>query len=112
MNYTVLDVWTVILVVGVLTFGIRFSFVALFGRVDTVPPRVEAALRYVPAAVLAALVVPSLLVIRPSLGATLVNAELLAGAAAVVAAWRTENIFVTIAVGMVALHALRFVGLG
>lgn len=112
MSYSALEIWTVVFVVGIATFAIRFSFVALFGRVETVPPRVETALRYVPSAVLAALVVPSLLVVRPTLGATLVNAELLAGTVAVVAAWHTEDIFATIVVGMVTLHALRFVGVG
>ncbi|MFB6157553.1 MAG: AzlD domain-containing protein [Haloferacaceae archaeon] len=97
-------VWAVVLAVGALTFAIRHSFVYLFGRVETVPPRVAAALRYVPPAVLAALVFPALVG-----EASLVTDRTLAGAAAAVAAWYTGDTLATIAVGMGALWLLRFV---
>ncbi|MFB6108510.1 MAG: AzlD domain-containing protein [Haloplanus sp.] len=107
-TYGPLAVWSVVVVVGVLTFGFRFSFVYLFGHVDSVPPNVRTALRFVPSAVLAALVVPALVHPGPTLGATLGDDRLLAGAVAAVAAWRTENVFVTLVVGMAAFWALRF----
>ncbi len=101
-------VWAVILVIGVLTFAIRFSFIYLFGRLDGVPPWLTRSLRYVPPAVFAALVLPSLVTVRPSVSATLFDDRLLAGAFAAAVAWRTESVFATIAAGMGALWVLRF----
>lgn len=103
------QVWLVILVAGLGTYLIRASFLFLFEQVGGVPPRLERALRYVPAAVLAALVVPALLATDGSL-TVLGNDRLLAGALAALVAWRTENIFATIVVGMVALVVLGQVG--
>lgn len=100
--------WGVVLAIGALTFAIRFSFLFLFGRVETVPPRLGRALRFVPPAVLAALVVPSLLTLEGSAAATLADGRLLAGGVAAVVAWRTEDVLATVAGGMVALWAIRF----
>ena len=102
-------VWGVVAVVGVLTFAIRVSFIYLFGRVDAVPPWLTRTFRYVPPAVLAALVLPSLVTVRPSATATLSSERLVAGLVAAAVAWRTESILATIAVGMVVLWTLRFV---
>ena len=44
---------------GLLTYGIRLSFIALMGRI-TVPDWFQRALRFVPAAVLSAIIVPGL----------------------------------------------------
>lgn len=97
-------VWAVIVAIGVVTFCLRYSFVYLFGRVDAVPPRFRAALRYVPPAVLAALVAPALLG-PAATGAPgpLVTARTVAAAAAAVAAWYTGSTLATIVVGMVVL---------
>jgi len=75
-----------------------------------VPTRIKRPLRYVPPAVLAALVFPDLVTIRPSVAATLVDERLIAGVVAAGAvAWRTENVMATIASGMVTLWLFRFV---
>jgi branched-subunit amino acid transport protein len=108
-TYGPVALWGVILAIGVVTYAIRLSFIALFGRVDDIPPLVEQALTYVPAAVLAALVVPALVTVQPTLAGTLGQDRLLAGLVAAGVAWRTENVFATIAVGMGALWFLRFV---
>lgn len=99
-------VWTAVVAIGAVTYAVRLSFFALFGYLDDVPPRLKRALRFVPAAVLSALVVPALVTFEGSAAATLSNPRLLAGVAAGVVAWRTEDIFATIAVGMVALWTL------
>jgi branched-subunit amino acid transport protein len=99
--------WGVILLVGVLTFGIRVSFIALFGYVDELPAGLEDALRYVPAAVLAALVFPALVTFDPETGALAAD-RLAAGVLAGAVAWRTENVLATMGVGMGALWAVRF----
>ena len=101
-------VWAAIAVIGVCTYAIRFSFIYLFGRIDAVPPRLRRVLRYVPAAVLAALVVPSVVTIEPTVGGTLLDDRVLAGAVAAAVAWRTENVLYTIVVGMGTLWAIRF----
>jgi branched-subunit amino acid transport protein len=100
-------VWLAIVVAGIGTFLIRFSFIFLFEYLSEVPDGVERALRFVPAAVLAALVVPALVLVEGVPSISLGNERLLAGIVAVVVAWRTESIFATIAVGMVALLALQ-----
>jgi branched-subunit amino acid transport protein len=66
-------------------------------------------LRYVPAAVLAALVVPAVVSLEPTVVRTLTADRLLAGAVAAGVAWYTEDVTSTIVVGLVALWVLRFV---
>ncbi|WP_299265567.1 AzlD domain-containing protein [Halorientalis sp.] len=98
-------VWGVILVIGVLTYAIRLSFIGLFGYLDEIPPRLERPLRYVPAAVLAALVLPAFVTLNAG---GLAVEKLVAGGLAAVVAWRTENVFATMAVGMGTLWVARF----
>lgn len=100
-TYGPLAIWAVVVAVGLLTFAIRYSFIYLLGRVDGVPPRIERGLRYVPAAVLAALVAPAFVDPGPMAAATLLDPRLLAGVVAAGVAWTTENMFATLAVGMV-----------
>lgn len=99
-------VWAVILAIGVGTFAFRFSFIGLSERIGEVPPPAERALEFVPAAVLAALVLPALVVVD---GAVTVggNDRLLAGSFAAVVAWRTEDILATIVAGVGALLVLQ-----
>lgn len=95
--------WAIVLVAGVGTYAFRLSFVMLFGRLEDVPNWLAFLLRFVPAAVLAALVAPA--VLAPT-GDPLAGApppRLVAGGVAVLVAWRTENLFATIALGMVTL---------
>ncbi|MWV63849.1 AzlD domain-containing protein [Halorubrum sp. JWXQ-INN 858] len=104
-----LRIWVAVALIGLATYGFRVSFIHLFGRIDEVPPRVSRPLRYVPPAVLAALVVPDLVTIRPTALATLADERLIAGVVAGVVAWRTEDVFATIGVGMATLWLFRFV---
>jgi branched-subunit amino acid transport protein len=110
-DYGPVVVWGILALVGVATFALRLSFVYLFGRLDGVPPRLRAGLRYVPPAVFAAIVLPRVVTVGPTATGTLLDARLLAAAAAVVVAWRTDDIAATIVGGMVALWLLRFLGL-
>ena len=106
-SYTDPTIWGVIVVIGVLTYAIRLSFIALFGRLDEIPPGLERALRYVPAAVLAALVLPAFVTVQPGSGGLALD-KLLAGGVAGAVAWRTENVFATMAAGMGTLWFVRF----
>jgi branched-subunit amino acid transport protein len=106
-SYSTPAILGVILVVGLITFAIRFSFIALFGRLEEIPPGLQRALRYVPAAVLAALVVPAV-VVFPADGGLAVD-KLVAGTVAAGVAWRTDDILATIVVGMGTLWVVRLV---
>lgn len=102
-------VWTVIIAAAVGTYLLRLSFVeALADR--EIPPRIETALRFVPPAVLAALVLPKLLLVDSSLAVELGNDRLIAGFVAAIAAFYTEDMFATVAVGMGALWTLMWLG--
>ncbi len=98
--------WATLAAIGLVTFAWRLSFVALWQRL-AIPEVVERALRYVPAAVLAAIVTPELVAPENSLALSLGNERLLAGIVAGVVAWRTQNMVATIGVGMVALWILQ-----
>lgn len=101
-------VWTAIGAIGVISFGIRFSFIYLLGRVDEVPPQVERALAFVPAAVLAALSVPAFVVLEPTPGATVTHPRLVAGVVGGIVAWKTDDLTATIVAGMATLWTLQF----
>ena len=92
-------VWAVILAMGVGTFALRYSFMGLSGYVEDIPPGLERALAFVPAAVIAAILFPALVVVDGSLTVA-GNDRLLAGASAAVVAWRTEDILATIVAGV------------
>lgn len=104
-----MNIWLVVVGVALGTYVLRVSFITLFGRLDEVPPRVKRALALVPPAVLAALVTPELFVVDGSFSASLANDRVLAGVVGAVVAWYTEDILVTVVVGMGALYALALV---
>ena len=103
-----MNAWLIILGMGVVTYLIRLSLIALFGRLE-MAPIIERALRYVPPAVLSAIIFPELLRPAGALDLSLGNVRLLAGILAILVAWRTRNVLLTIAVGMAALWVLRAV---
>ncbi len=98
--------WITMVVAGLLTYAIRLSFILLFGHMK-IPLTVRRALRYVPPAVITAIVFPELLLPAGHLSLSVGNSRLLAGLVAVLVAWRTKNAFLTILVGMVALLILQ-----
>jgi branched-subunit amino acid transport protein len=99
-------IWLTFLIAGLLTFGIRLSFIALLGRWNP-PLALQRALRFVPPAVLTAIIFPELLYRGDSLFVSPANTRLLAGLLAALVAWRTKNVLLTIVVGMVALLVLQ-----
>lgn len=107
-SYSEPIIWALICVIGVLTFLIRLSFIGLFGYFDELPTWLERALRFVPAAVLAALVLPAFIVPESGTGG-IAREKLAAGLLAAGVAWQTENVFLTIGTGMAALWLIRFV---
>jgi branched-subunit amino acid transport protein len=92
--------------VGLFSFATRLSFILLFGRLS-VPPTLQRALRFVPPAALTAIILPELLIPQGQLDISLNNVRLIAGINAIVIAWRTKNIFLTILVGMATLLLMQ-----
>ena len=103
-----MSIWLVFLLGGLLTFGMRFIFIYLLGRFE-VPERMRRALRFVPVAVLSAIVFPELLIRSGQLDISLTNFRLLAGVVAVLVAWRKKNTLLTIVGGMAALLLLELI---
>lgn len=101
-----MNIWWVLILGGLITFGMRLSFIYLLGRV-AVPERVQRALRFVPAAVLSALVAPELLMPAGHLDIGFGNHRWLAGLIAILVAWRSRDTLVTILAGMLALLLLE-----
>ena len=73
-----MNLWVMFLLVGLLTYALRLSFVFLQGRVE-MPSWFPRALRFVPIAVLSALIAPELFHPGGVLDVSLGNARLLAG---------------------------------
>jgi branched-subunit amino acid transport protein len=101
-----IDVWPAIVIIGVCTYAIRFSFILLLGE-RKIPPLAERSLRLVPPAVLTAIIFPEVLRPNGALDLHPANPRIIAGLLAALIAWRTKNIFLTIGVGMAALLAAQ-----
>jgi branched-subunit amino acid transport protein len=98
--------WGTILIVGLLTLGIRLSFIVFMGKMR-VSPIAQQALRFVPVAVLSALIAPALFFPGGSLNVSVSNIRLIAGILAILVAWRTKNVLLTIFTGMACLLILQ-----
>lgn len=104
MNDT--DTWLTIFWLTVSTILTRSSFF-LLGNAVKFPPAVQHALRYAPAAALAAIVVPDLLLSGGAVTVSLANPKLLAGVGAAVFFVATGRLLGTIVVGMGLLTVIR-----
>src|SRR5512147_2469387 len=100
-----MNIWLVMFFGGVITFGMRFSLIYLFGKLH-IPETMRKALHYVPPAVLSAIIFPELFLHDGRMNLALDNYRLLAGLVAVAVAWFSKNTLVTIIAGMIALFLL------
>ena len=100
------SLWLLFAAIGLGTFLLRFLFIYLFGKI-AMPNWLSRALRFVPAAALAALVFPALTHPSGQLDHSLHNLRLLAGLGGAIVAWKTRNVLLTILVGMVLLWILE-----
>jgi branched-subunit amino acid transport protein len=91
-------IWAVIFALGVGTFLIRFSFLSLIGD-RALPPLVARLLRYVPVAVLPALVTPLVFAPQATGGAFDPARAIAAAAALAFGAWR-RSVMGAIVAGM------------
>ena len=103
-----LTAWLLVAGLAATSFRPRGAFILFFSDLE-LPAAAQRGLRFVPAAVFAALVIPELAFAGNTLRIGLDNPKLVAGLVAGVVAWRTRNTLATIATGMLALHlAERF----
>lgn len=105
-----LHVWLAILGLTAITVLSR-SLLLLAGARITIPPRVQHALRYAPAAALVALIVPELFAVDGVLSAAALdparNPKLLAGVATGIVFFYSRHMVLTIAAGMTIYTLLR-----
>ena len=101
-----MSIWLTIIIAGLLTYATRLSFIYLQGKVS-IPDTLKRALRFVPPAVFTAIFLPELLVTEGMLNVSLGNGRLIAGLLAIIVAWRTKNVILTIVVGMLTLWVLQ-----
>lgn len=87
---------------GLITFSQRLSFIALADKL-TLPPLLRRGLKYVPTAVLTAIFAPDMFMPSGRFDLTLSNAHLIAGLAAILTAWLTKNVLLTMLIGMAVL---------
>jgi branched-subunit amino acid transport protein len=102
-----MNIWVVMVGLGLLTYLTRLSFIALHNRWK--PPELfRRALHFVPVAVLTAIIVPELIMHSGRLELSPLNPRLIAGLVAIFVAWRWKNTVLTILTGMVAFWAAQF----
>jgi branched-subunit amino acid transport protein len=100
------EIWITIALLTVATVLTRSSFF-LLGNSVKLPAKVQHALRYAPAAAMAAIVVPDLLMNGGTLSVTWTNPKLIAGIGAAVFFVATQRMLGTIVVGMALFTVLR-----
>jgi branched-subunit amino acid transport protein len=101
-----MNIWVVMIFLGLLTFATRLSFIALLERIK-LPVTFQRALRFVPIAVLSAIIAPELGYYNNALALSPTNPRLLAGLVATLVAWRTKSVIWTILAGMAVFWLLR-----
>ena len=106
MNQT--NLWLYVALLGILTFGIRWSFLAGSGG-GQVHPALQSMMQFIPAAVFASLSIPPLVFVKS--GAYLFHdpERLVAGLVGLIVAYRSRNVLVTISAGMGTLWMMRLV---
>ena len=104
-----LTLWLTILVIGLVTFLYRFAFIFFLDYLR-LPPWLARPLRFVPVAALTAIIVPELFVRNNVIALHWQNERLLAGLLAMLIAWWTHNVVLTIVLGMGIFLGWRWIG--
>ena len=104
-----MDERTIWITIGLLTLATILTRSSLFllGHAVKLPPKMVHALRYAPAAALAAIIAPDLLVQDGVLNLSLINPKLLGAIAAAVFFLATRHLLGTLVVGMLVFSLLR-----
>ncbi len=91
--------WLMIFGMALVTFSVRYPVLAIVGKM-TLPPAMLRALKYVPAVVLTAIIVPEVFIRENRLDLAPSNAHLIGAIVATLIAWRSNNLLWTIVGGM------------
>lgn len=100
------EIWVTIILLTLATIITRCAFF-VFGHNVKLPEKVQRALRYAPAAAMAAIVAPDLVLAQGEFVMDWANPKLLAAIAATVFFLKTRHMLGTLAVGMVVFTVLR-----
>lgn len=101
-----MSTWILMIALGLITFATRLSFIALLERVN-LPQNFQRALRFVPIAVLSAIIAPELGYINNALAISPTNPRILAGLVATLVAYETKSVIWTITAGMALFWLFR-----
>lgn len=101
-----MKIWLILILGGAATYLTRLSVILLFTRWQ-VPTWLGRALRLVPAAVFSAIIAQEVFLQNGWINLSFHNERILAALAATLIAWRTKNVLLTLAVGMVTLWVLQ-----
>jgi branched-subunit amino acid transport protein len=101
-----LIIWSMMIGTGLITFAIRFAPIALLSRLE-LPDWLKRALRYVPPAVMTAIITPTLFFTGGAPTISLDYPRLSAAIFAVLIAWRTRSTLWTVVWGMLVLWGLQ-----
>jgi branched-subunit amino acid transport protein len=104
-----MNTFEILMIAGMtlVTFGVRYPVLALVSKV-TLPPAVMDALKFIPTAVLTAIIVPAVIMPAGAIDLSLSNAYLVAAVASALLAWRTRNLLLTIVLGMLIFMGVRW----
>ena len=98
--------WITLVVIGLLTLATRLSFILLLEKWK--PPEVfQRGLRFVPLAVLPALIFPEIFVHNNAVAVPPDFPRLAAAVVAGLVAWRSKSILLTIGIGLLVFYLLR-----
>lgn len=99
--------FTLVFGMMLVTFGVRYPVLALISRLE-LPNLLKRSLKYVPPAVLSAIIAPSVLISEnDALIISLENPALVGSVVAGLVAWRWKNLLFTILTGMAAFWITR-----
>lgn len=101
--------WYLILGMALITFAIRYSMFLVAGRFEFPAPLTKA-LRYVPPAVLTAIIVPSVLIpTGQGVNLSYTNTYLVGAVVALGVSWVSQNLLLTILLGMGAFWGWQWI---
>ncbi len=98
--------WWLIILAGIITYAFRLSFILALERLK-MPEWFSRGLRYVPPAVLSAILVPALTDWNGKTNLSWSNPQIIAGIVAALVAWRTRNVLLTLLAGLLCFLVLH-----
>ena len=103
-----MNAFTLIAGMAIATFLTRYPTMFLVSKIE-LSPQIKSALKYVPIAVLSAIIAPLVLMQEGRLDLSFDNAFLLAGIVSILISWRLKNLLLTIILGMASLWIFQFI---